>query len=212
MIRINLLPQKKRVEQTEGSQLWLVALLVLFLAEVAGLFVFHGIKAEELKEQNRKNAELTTQIDQSKRAVANHQQVTEKLAQLRAREDAIGKLQSARTGPTAMLLELSRILTSGRGPTVDPEELAKKRRENPQAVYNPNWDARRLWLTKFIEDQRKVRLEGVARDGEDVSELAKRMMLSSYFFEVKLLPAKTEKDAETGLEVVRFQLEAKVRY
>ena len=55
MIRINLLPQKRRVETTEGSQLWLVVALVLFLAELAGLFAFHGFKREVLKEQNRKN-------------------------------------------------------------------------------------------------------------------------------------------------------------
>ncbi len=57
-----------------------------------------------------------------------------------------------------------------------------------------------------------MRLEGIARDGEDVSELARRMGLSSFFYEVRLLPARTEKDKETGMEVVRFELEAKVRY
>ena len=41
MIKINLLPQKrKRAERAEGSQLWLAVVMVLLLAEVAGLFVF----------------------------------------------------------------------------------------------------------------------------------------------------------------------------
>ncbi|MCA9597925.1 MAG: PilN domain-containing protein [Myxococcales bacterium] len=212
MIKINLLPQKKRAERSEASQMWLVVVLVLFIFEAGGLFVFHGIKSEELKDQNRKNAELKTQIETSKRAVANHTKIKQELEQLRAREDAIAKLQSARTGPTAVMLELARILTPGRGPSVDPDRLAQIRKENPLAVYNPGWDARRLWLTRFVEQQRKVRLEGVARDGEDVSELARRMNLSSYFFDVRLLPAKTEKDKDSGLEVVRFQLEAQVRY
>ncbi len=214
MIRINLLPQKRRVERakSEGSQLWLGVVLAVFLVEVAALFVFHGLKNEELNEQTRKNAELQAQIDQSKQAVAKHTEVKEKLARLRAREDAIAKLQSARTGPTAVLLELARILTPGRGPSVDPDKLTQLRRENPLAVFNPGWDARRLWLTNFIEQQRKVRLEGIARDGEDVSELARRMSLSSYFYDVRLLPAKKEKDSVTGLELVRFQLEASVRY
>ncbi len=212
MIRINLLPAKRRAERGEASQLWLIAVLVSFLLEVVGLFVFHSIKSEELKEQNRKNAELTTQIDRSKAAVANHAQVKAQLGELRAREDAIAKLQSARTGPTSVMLELARLLTPGRGPSVDPDRLAQIRKDNPLAVYNPTWDARRLWLTKFVEQQRKVRLEGVARDGEDVSELARRMNLSSFFYDVRLLPAKTEKDPTTGMEVVRFELEAKVRY
>ncbi|HMJ15255.1 MAG TPA: PilN domain-containing protein [Polyangiaceae bacterium] len=214
MIRINLLPQKRRVERakSEGSQLWLGVVLAVFLVEVAALFIFHGLKNEELEEQARKNAELTAQIDQSKQSVAKHTEIKEKLARLRAREDAISKLQSARTGPTAVLLELARILTPGRGPSVDPDRLNQLRRDNPLAVFNPGWDARRLWLTDFIEQQRKVRLEGIARDGEDVSELARRMSLSSYFYDVKLLPAKRERDAATGLDLVNFQLEAAVRY
>jgi type IV pilus assembly protein PilN len=213
VIRINLLPQKKRgAERPEASQLWLAVVLVLFLGEVAGLFVFHGFKSEQLKDQQRKNAELTAQIDQAKKAVANHGEIKQKLEQLRAKEDAISKLQSARTGPTSVLLELARIMTPGRGPSVDPDRLNQLKRENPLAVFNPGWDARRLWLTKFVEQLRRVRLEGIARVGEDVSELARRMQLSSFFADVKLLPAKKQKDAKTGLDLVTFQLEAQVRY
>ena len=44
MIRINLLPQKKRAERVQGSQLWLLVLLGVLLAEGGGLLVFHGFK------------------------------------------------------------------------------------------------------------------------------------------------------------------------
>jgi type IV pilus assembly protein PilN len=214
VIRINLLPQKRRAERaSEAGQLWLILLLLLFLGEVAGLLVFHGMKSDELKAQRQKNSELEVQIANAKNAVSNHPEIKEQLERLRAREDAISKLQTARTGPTAVMLELARIMTPGRGPTIDPDRLAQIRRENPLAVYNPGWDARRLWLTKFVEQQRKVRLEGVARDGEDVSELARRMNLSNRFHDVRLLPGKKEKLSEAeGLEVVKFQLEAQVRY
>jgi type IV pilus assembly protein PilN len=212
VIRINLLPQKRRGERpSEVSQVGLLLLLLLFVAEVVGLFVFHGTKQDELKAQNQRNTEVEHQIQQAKSAVSNHPQVKQQLAELRSREDAIAKLQSARKGPAAVMLELARIVTPGRGPSVDPDRLAQIRKENPHAVYNPGWDARRLWVTKFVEQQRKVRLEGVARDGEDVSELARRMTLSSYFHDVKLLPAKKEKTPE-GIEVVKFQLEAEVTY
>ena len=206
MIRINLLAQKKRQEKTEGSQVWLAVVMVVVLAEVAALFVYHSVKAEELADQQRKNNELTSQIEQAKRNVANHDQVKAELATLRAREEAINRLQSARSGPTAILMELARILTPGRGPSVDPDRLAQLRRDNPLSVFNPNWDARRLWLTGFVEAQRKLKIDGNARDGEDVSELARRLNLSSYFYDVKLLPATREKD------FVKFSVEAKVRY
>jgi type IV pilus assembly protein PilN len=206
MIRINLLAQKKRAERSDGSQVWLAVVMVVVLSEVAMLFVYHGFKAEELSQQQRKNAELTSQIEQAKKNVANHEQVKADLAQLRAREDAIQKLQSARSGPTAILMELARILTPGRGPSVDPDRLAQLRRDNPLSVFNPNWDSRRLWVTGYTEAQRKLRIDGKARDGEDVSELARRLNLSSYFYDVKLLPATREND------FVKFSIETKVRY
>lgn len=206
MIRINLLAQKKRAEGAEGSQLWLVVVMVVVLAEVAALFVLHSFKAQELADQQRKNAELTTQIENAQKNVANHDQVKTELALLRARETAIQKLQSGRSGPTAILMELARILTPGRGPSVDPDRLAQLRRDNPLSVFNPNWDARRLWITSYVEAQRKLKIDGTARDGEDVSELARRLNLSSYFYDVKLLPAVRKAD------FVEFSIEAKVRY
>jgi len=212
LIRINLMPHKRRADRSDGSQLWLAVVMVMMLAEVAALFVFHGFKNEELNDQRRKNAVFSTQIEQSKSAVANHEEVKQKLATLRAREEAINKLQSARTGPTAILLELARLLTPGRGPSVDMDRLNQLRRDNPLAVFNPAWDARRLWLTKFTELHRKLSLEGFAQDGEDVSELARRMNLSSYFADVVLLPAARTTDPLTHAEVVKFALEAKVKY
>ena len=206
MIRINLLAQKKRAERSDGSQVWLAVVMVVVLAEVAALFVLHSFKAEELADQQRKNNELSSQIEQAKKNVANHEQVKAELALLRARETAIQKLQSGRSGPTAILMELARILTPGRGPSVDPDRLAQLRRDNPLSVFNPNWDSRRLWVTGYVEAQRKLRIDGKARDGEDVSELARRLNLSSYFYDVKLLPATREND------FVKFSIETKVRY
>jgi len=212
VIRINLLPQKRRVQKAEGGQLWVVAVVLLVALEAVGFFIYHGNKQGELAAQRRKNAELEEQITQSKNAVKAHADVKAQLERLRAREDAISKLQSARTGPTAVLLELARLLTPGRGPSVDPDRLNQLRRENPLAVYNPTWDARRLWLSRYVENLRQVRLEGLARDGEDVSELARRMALSSYFGDVKLLPAKKIHSSEGGMDLVQFQLEAKAIY
>jgi type IV pilus assembly protein PilN len=213
MIRINLLPQKRRAQKSEGGQLWAVVIVLLVALEAVGFFIYHGNKKEELNAQRRTNTEIETQIDQSKSAVKNHNDVKQQLAQLRAREDAISKLQSARSGPTAVLLELARILTPGRGPSVDADRLNQIRRENPLAVFNPGWDTRRLWLTRYVEDPpRHVKIEGTARDGEDVSEIARRMALSSYFADVKLLPAKKVNSVEAGMELVQFQLEAMARY
>lgn len=211
MIRINLLPQKREARRDSG-QGWLVAVMLVVAAEVVVLGLYHQFKLQELAKQKQTNTELQNQISQIEQTVKNHAEVKKKLEVLRAREKAIEELQKARSGPTAVLLELSRILTSGRGPSISPEELMQKKKDNPQDVHNVSWDARRLWLDSFKEQQRVVRLEGYARDGEDVSELARRMSLSKYFQDVMLLPAKRVSEKETKLEVVQFQLQAKVRY
>lgn len=212
MIRVNLLPQKRRKQASSRGDLWLVGSLALVALEIVGCLVVYGAKQDELSREQTKNKALQAQIDSTKEVVKNHEEVKKKLGSLRDREEAIAKLQSARSGPAAMLLEVARLLTPGRGPSVDPTQLSQVRRENPGQDYNQSWDARRLWLVRFVESDRTVRLEGVARDGEDVSELARRMNLSTYFHDVQLLPAKREVEKESGLKLVSFKLEAKVRY
>jgi type IV pilus assembly protein PilN len=216
LIRVNLLPQKRgaRSAAPQQSQRWLLVVLGVLVLQVVGLFLFHQKKVEELEAQKSKNDRLQTQILDIRKLVANHEEIKKALVTLRAREDAIAKLQSARSGPTAVLLELAQLLTPGKGPTTDPDRLAQLRKDNPNLVYLPGWDSRRLWLTSYVENNRTVRVEGLARDGNDVAELAQRLKLSSYFYEVTLLPGKkessTEKDAR--IEVINFALQLKVRY
>ena len=214
MIRVNLLPQKRgaRSAAPQQSQRWLLIVACLLVVEVIALFLFYQKKREELDDQKAKNDRIQGQIADINKLVANHEEVKKALVLLRAREDAIAKLQSARSGPTAVLLELAQLLTPGRGPTTDPDRLAVLRRENPNLVYSQGWDSRRLWLTSYVESGRTVRFEGLARDGNDVAELAQRLKLSSYFYDVMLLPGKKDPDKNTKLEVVNFALQLKVRY
>lgn len=214
MIRVNLLPQKRgaRGAAPQASQKWLLVVLGVLVLEVVVLFVFHKKKLDDLQEQQNTNAQLNGKIEGIKKLVANHEEIKKALAQLRAREDAIAKLQSARSGPTAVLLELGQVLTQSKGPTADPERLQQLRKENPLAVYNPGWDTRRLWVVHYAETDRVVKIEGVARDGGDVSEFAQRLKLSTYFYDVTVLPGQKESYKEAKLELVTFALQMKVRY
>ena len=214
MIRINLLPQKREAKRAaaEGSQVWLGVLLGVLVLEVILLLFIYNAKRDQLASVNKKNQELQGQIDQIKAQIANHPQIKAELKELRDREEAIQKLQSARSGPTSTLLELSRVLTSGRGPTVDRDKIEQLKRDNPTSVPNPNWDPRRLWMTNYGELDRVVRVAGLARDGEDVSEFLRRLALSDFFYEVRLLPANKIVDSQTHLELIRFEISAKVRY
>lgn len=224
MIRVNLMPQKRPMrrrgeaagpaEASSGgeSQAWLAFVLGAVLLEVIVLLFVYKTKQDQLTAVQKQNQVLTANIDTIKRETANHAEIKTQLKELRDREDAIQKLQSARTGPTATMLELSRIMTPGRGPTVDRDRLEQLKRDNPSAVPNPNWDARRLWMLSYKEEARTVKVSGLARDGEDVSEFLRRLALSDYFYDVKLLPATKQVDTVTKLELLKFEMSAKVRY
>jgi type IV pilus assembly protein PilN len=217
MVRVNLLPERRQAARrmtssTDSSQLWVLFVFGAMVLTVVVCLFIQKLKQDQLDAILRDNQNTQGQIDAIKKQIANHDEIKAKLSELRDREAAIQKLQSARTGPTSTLLELAHVLTQGRGPTTDRDKLEQMKRDNPAEVYNANWDARRLWLTSYLEVDRTVKLGGLARDGEDVSELERRLKLSNYFSDVKLLPGQKINDSQTKQELFQFQLSAKVKY
>jgi type IV pilus assembly protein PilN len=216
MIRINLLPEKRAAARRatgEAGQAWLGIVLAVVALEIIALLFLQKGKQDELAKIQKHNQELQSNIEDIKRQISNRDEIKAQLKELREREEAIQKLQSARTGPTSVLLELSHVLTPGRMPTVDRDKLEQLKRDNPTAAPNPNWDPRRLWLDSYDELDRNVTIAGRARDGEDVSEFLRRLALSDYFSDVKLSgPSSKSPDDKTHVELVLFKLSAKVRY
>jgi type IV pilus assembly protein PilN len=182
------------------------------LATMLVCFVFYTIKGRELSRIEEKNRAVEANINKIKGDIADHPRIKARLKELKDREDAIDKLQNARIGPTSAMMELSHILSPGRGPSMDTAKVEQLRKENPSALPNPAWDTRRLWLQQYTEINRDVRITGAARDGEDVSEFLRRLTVSEYFTDVRLLPASKGTDGATRIEVVRFQVSAKARY
>ncbi|MDP9002607.1 MAG: PilN domain-containing protein [Myxococcota bacterium] len=216
MVRVNLLADKRqtarRAASTEPTQLWVFGVLGAFVATVIVCLLVQKVKQDQLREIVVDNGRIQGQIDAIKKQTANHDEIKLKLKELRDREEAIQKLQAARTGPASTLLELAHLLTLGRGPTTDRDKLEQLKRDDPAEVYNLNWDPRRLWLTSYLESARTVKFAGLARDGEDVSELERRLKASDYFADVKLLPGTKVTDQLTKQELFHFELSAKVRY
>jgi type IV pilus assembly protein PilN len=212
MIRVNLLPHTRETRATtEQSQLWLLVVMGVVVLEIVALFFFHQTKEDQLAEIKSQGTRLDNEINDIKALVKDHAQVKEKLGIMRAREEAIAKLQNARKGPTAVLMELSHVLTPGKGPTIT-EATAQIMKTNPMAVYNPAWDTRRVWVMSMAEAERNVRVEGKARDGTDVYEFAQRLRLSRFFSDVQLLPGKQEQEKDTKVDLVSFALQVKAKY
>ncbi|MGD8858409.1 MAG: PilN domain-containing protein [Myxococcales bacterium] len=213
MIRINLLPEAKRQAATGGgAQMWAVVYLLTASALGVALFLFYLNKSAELDEQKAKNSDLQAQIDRAKAQSKDIGEVEAALAKSRQLEEVVGGLQSARQGPTRMLMELSRILSEGGGPSIDPERLEEMRRDNPLLVYNPGWDVKRLWLTTFDENSHMCTMSGFGKSNEDVAEFLRRLNISELFSEVTLESTSSGTDPETQLPVVKFNLSCKVEY
>jgi type IV pilus assembly protein PilN len=214
MIRINLLPAAKRgaAVTTGSSQLWGVAYLLGLFAWGVLLFFFYMSANSKLEEQRAANTALEQEIDQAKQKSANIGDVEAKLAKSRQLEEVVGKLQTARQGPTRVLMELSHLLSESGGPSVSAEKLDALRRDNPLAGFNPGWDVRRLWLTAFTEQARACAIRGFGKTNEDVAEFLRRLNLSNLFEKVTLQATSSAIDPTSSTAVVSFELSCQVRY
>ncbi|HEX5658912.1 MAG TPA: PilN domain-containing protein, partial [Polyangiales bacterium] len=132
------------------------------------------------------------------------------LEQSKQLEAVVKGLKDARQGPHRMLLELSSILSPGKGPTIDPAKLDDLRKSNPEAGVSGGWDTRRLWVTGFEENARSCRIIGEARNNEDIAEFLRRLALSAVFDDVVLVRTGTPRTGASAL--VAFELTCKVRY
>lgn len=214
MLKINLLPQEKgRRASSAGSMasMLLVAVVGSLVLLLGGLFLFHASQQSELDEIVATNNRMQSEIDSIKSRVSDHQKILDELAEIRRREEAIQQLQAARTGPTAMLVEISRILSPGGAPTADPAVVDHLRQHDRSRLWSPTWDTHRVWLTGFQEDNRNVTIKGDGRDADDVGELMRRLLLSQYFQDVRL--ERTQETVQgSSVPVHRFSITARARY
>lgn len=213
MIRINLLPQSKRPSAAAGAgggQLWGVVYLVGVGITMIALAGVYFVKLGELNEQKSQNAALNREITQLRTRSARLEEVQGSLDRSRRLEEVVADLNRARSGPLRVVMELSHVLSENNGPTIADGRLEQLRQENPLAGFNPAWDVRRLWITRFDEQARVVTVKGRARTNDDVAEFLRRISLSELFSEVAL--TKTQSSTANGLELIDFELTCKVTY
>jgi len=214
VIRINLLPgARKQAGPTAGPvQGWVIAYLVASALLVVVLVLVYMSKNRELNEQLAQNQSLQGEITQLQQQSANIDQVRAELDRSRQLEAVVSDLQRARYGPTAVLMEMSQILSVGGGPSVDPQRLEELRRQNPLAAFNPSWDPRRLWVSTLVEEERQATITGAGRTNEDIAEFLRRLTLSDRFQNVELVRTEGYEDQDTHLVFIEFELTAEVVY
>ena len=214
MIRINLLPAKRAASSpVRGAKAWGYAYLGATVAwGIALAFVYFSLISDR-DQALAQNVEIERQIAKVKEQSGNLEELQKQLEQSKRLEEVVRGLNDARQGPARMLLELSAILSPGRGPSIDPAKLEDLRRSNPDVGVSLGWDTRRLWITGFEERARACRIVGEARNNEDIAEFLRRLSLSRMFDDVVLVRTGAPRQAGGGpLGLVAFELTCKVRY
>ncbi len=223
MIRINLLPtdKKKRARRAAPSPLPTGDLSLgtwgaVYGGAIAVWFVVLGIlyfsQSGQLETAAQENKTLEARRDQLQGKTKGLADVEGRLETSRRLEKVVQELERARRGPTRAVMELSRVLSSPGGPTINPAELERMREDNPLAGFNESWDVRRLWLSRFEEVERECKITGMGRSNEDVAEFLRRLTLSEIYDGVTLQRTRAASDPATGLQVVGFDITCKVKY
>ncbi|MBK8479741.1 MAG: PilN domain-containing protein [Proteobacteria bacterium] len=211
MIRINLMPVRQ-VRKVQARRRQFAVLGAVLAVELIALFIVHENQASALEERRRAVSELQGEIEQLKQEVGDFDKLKQQRDQLVAQREVINSLQKGRTGPVAMLRELSGILSVGKGPMVDQTAYEALLHRDPGAGYNPRWNPRRLWVERIDEARKQLTILGKAKDHDDVAELLKRLALSKFFTNVQLKRDDQIFDDRLKLRVVRFSLTCAAKY
>lgn len=218
LVRVNLLPQAAATRVAarssgDGSVVpWVAGYAVGGLgwgAALAGVYLLYN---GQLDEQVKENQDIKQQIQELENQTQGLDVLQEKLAESQRLEQLVDELDRARVGPTRVLREISKILSPGGGPTVDPQELERLRRESPLVRINRGWDSRRLWVTSFQETDRTCQIQGLGKTNDDVAEFLRRLALSELFANIQLERTVSKDEGETGLPLISFALSCTVEY
>jgi type IV pilus assembly protein PilN len=211
MIRINLLPVKAAKKREAGQRQ--VLLLLAVVVGAFGLIVFvHMWKTGEIERLQRRNREAAERLAKLKSEIGDYDVIKAQYDELTRQKQTIDKLKSGRSGPVGVIRELSNIISKGQAPRLNVGDYEVLLKKDPNAGYNPSWDPRRLWLGRYEESSRRIKLTGGAKSFDDVAEFMKRLQLSVYFSDVQLNPIKADFDATNGVKFVRFEMTATANY
>lgn len=211
MIRINLHPVRQ-IKKVQAGRRQLFILAFVIIGELAFMAFLYSWKSGIVEERRAESKRLNQRIVQLKKEVGDFDQLKQQRERLLSQRNIINTLQKARTGPVWMMQELSDILTQGKGPTVNQQQYEELQRRDPTAGYNPKWNPNRLWIDSYLEKGRMVRISGKAKDYDDVAEFSKRMHLSTFFSNDRLVNNSQIRDSKLKLKVVKFDMTCRVTY
>ena len=207
MRRINLVGTVERGRPAAVSP-WVAGASAGSLALLlASLLVAHATSRAELAAQGGANAEQQAAIGAITSRAADHPAVRAELGALRERASVVARVQRSRVDASTRLLEMSRVLSRGGGPTLAP---TGDRGAGGAARFSTTWDPHRLWLTAMEEEGDRLTIRGEGLSVGDVGELLSRLQASVYFRDVRLERTEQVTAGDHAQRVQRFTLGARL--
>lgn len=205
MVRINLVPGKKRASASEVLWKVMAVMAILLIAELVLMYFAWSAKDEEVTKRNQELQQAQQQIDRLKAENVNLAGIEKQNEELLKRERALQELAAIRVGPQYLLDELKSLLSL---PTT--RAAIKQARKDG---WNVAWEASNVFLESFVEvEPGTVRIVGDARTLDDVAEFWLRLRTSDLFQNVRLAGIEERKVQELETPLQRFEFFAKANF
>jgi type IV pilus assembly protein PilN len=216
MIKINLLPQKKKAREAQPGERDVAIGVIALAAAFGGIyFGYHRAQQKKLKDLETTNRGLEDDNASMRAQVEKQKDIEAVVTAEQERENAIQKLVKAKSVPAHLLQELGDVMTPGRMPTMT-REMADRTSDGPKGDPNRrfalDWDPKHIWITSFAEKAGAFILEGGAQSDGDVTQLAKRLQASVYFQDVTPRGADRKTDTIGNITYYTFTITGKVVY
>ncbi len=213
MIRINLLPRKKKRKAApiEGEQTIAVGMGIV-MAFAAGLYFFvHVPQQDDLDVQNKSVSKIRRDNKKISEITKDFDTLKASFAAAKKQAASIKQLNDARATPANFLFELASILKPGGGPSMTADMVQAVNR-NENLLWQKNWDPSNVWIESLKEKSGEFTLVGAAQSDGDATQLAHRLSASMYFDDVQPEGSTKKQVKAGGTTIYSFRITGKVRY
>lgn len=169
-----------KVRKRERLIIESAAAVVIILLTCLVGYLVGASKYGDIEELQAQNKQITEEINKLKAKVGEVEKYKKKLKTLKDQLAVINSLQAGRSGPVRMMDELTDLVP------------------------------RKLTLSSFKENNRKVSIQGVASDGPIIADFLESLKQAKFFSNVELLTVQAQE--QDGIKLQKFTINLDVKY
>ena len=210
MIKINLLPISDADRIEDGKSFFTILFMLFVLVSLIAYYRqrqdVSDLEAQQgrMSSLQRDRRALQQKVEESKKLEESFNQLKDEVDR---QQEVINDLTQNQVSPAGLLSEFAYLLSPPKGDT-ERENFAQK-------GWRWSWNPGEVWIERFREELRTVRLQGYARTIDDVGEFLNRLNASNHFLNPYLKFTESDRvsfpNGQRG-EFVRFEIETRVLY